>query len=125
MFSSEFPGLCSSTPEDVREPALPELRNLVIVDNKGEARKHELKSAIDWREIMIWREDTKEGWLHKEISSSLHKDDIINLQFTRFVFLPICHATPCLNSSPCEVALQVLPRPYRYCYFLTCNLAWP
>ena len=94
MFSSNFPDLRNSTPGAIREPALPDLRNLVVVDNTGETGKWELRCAIDWREIMVWREDTCEGRLQKEISRSLHKDDVINLQFTRFVLMPTFESSP-------------------------------
>ncbi|KAJ7336305.1 hypothetical protein DFH08DRAFT_878382 [Mycena albidolilacea] len=67
-------------------PELPKLRNLVVVDNTGqfhqEADKLGLKNWIDWREIMVWGESSREHNLQKEISSSLDKDDVINLQFT-------------------------------------------
>lgn len=67
---------------------MPKLRNLVVVNNPSDPHKfrhdlHGLKCAIDWREFMAWREDAKEKRLHEEISASLHKDDVINLQFTR------------------------------------------
>ncbi|KAJ7889720.1 hypothetical protein B0H13DRAFT_1626605 [Mycena leptocephala] len=65
---------------------LPTLRNLVVVDNTGqfnqEADKLGLKDWIDWREIMVWDESSRENNLQKEISNSLQKDDVINLQFT-------------------------------------------
>ncbi|KAJ7039801.1 hypothetical protein C8F04DRAFT_949273 [Mycena alexandri] len=67
-------------------PDLHTLRNLVVVDNTGiltqEADKLDLRSRIDWREIMVWDESSHESNLQKEISSSLQKDDVINLQFT-------------------------------------------
>ncbi|KAJ7234640.1 hypothetical protein B0H12DRAFT_1327657 [Mycena haematopus] len=67
-------------------PELPTLRNLVVVDNTGhfpqEADKLGLGNWIDWRDIMVWDESACEKSLQKEISSSLHRDDIINLQFT-------------------------------------------
>jgi predicted protein tyrosine phosphatase len=67
---------------------LPTLRNLVVVDNTGqfnqEADKLGLKDWIDWREIMVWDESSRENNLQKEISNSLQKDDVINLQFTRY-----------------------------------------
>jgi hypothetical protein len=88
LLSGAFPALRDSSPGNIQEPAIPKLRNLVVVNNTLDSNKfrndlHGLKSAIDWRELMIWREDTKEKRLHQEISASLHKDDVINLQFTR------------------------------------------
>ncbi|KAJ7839575.1 hypothetical protein B0H14DRAFT_2787041 [Mycena olivaceomarginata] len=78
----------SSYAEMLRDklPELPKLRNLIVVDNTGqfhqEADKLGLKNWIDWREIMVWGESSREHNLQKEISSSLDKDDVINLQFT-------------------------------------------
>ncbi|KAF7349276.1 putative acyl-CoA synthetase YngI [Mycena sanguinolenta] len=67
-------------------PELPTFRNFVVVDNTGhfpqEADKLGLKNWIDWREIMVWDESSRENSLQKGISSSLHRDDIINIQFT-------------------------------------------
>ena len=56
------------------------------VPDAAEFRKdlHGLKSAIDWRDIMVWQEDTKEQKLHQDIRNTLKNDDIVNLQFTRF-----------------------------------------
>lgn len=65
---------------------LPKLRNLVVVDNKGEfqqeSEKLNISSTIDWREIIMWREHIQEEKLRRETIQSLDKDDVINLQFT-------------------------------------------
>ncbi|KAF8189860.1 hypothetical protein K438DRAFT_1832207 [Mycena galopus ATCC 62051] len=67
-------------------PELPTLQNIVVVDNTGnfhqEADKLGFKNWVDWREIMVWDESSREYNLQKDISSSLHKDDVINVQFT-------------------------------------------
>lgn len=91
IFSEAFPLLRESSPGNILEPALPELRNLVVINNSTDPVQfvkdlHGLKSAIDWREMMIWRDDTREKRQHMAISKSLHKNDVISLQFTRFVF---------------------------------------
>ncbi|KAJ7151137.1 hypothetical protein C8R46DRAFT_1358051 [Mycena filopes] len=66
-----------------RLPDLHTLRNLVVVNNAGKfTAEPVLQSQIDWREIMVWDESAPEGRLQKEISTSLEKDDVINLQFT-------------------------------------------
>jgi len=87
MLSEAFPSVRDSRPGEIQESELPELRNLVVLDDKGEFRAEQsklgVKSAIDWREIIVWREDTKEKVLQGEITKSLDKDEIINLQFTR------------------------------------------
>ncbi|KAJ3928213.1 MAG: acetyl-CoA synthetase-like protein [Lentinula lateritia] len=80
LFVERFPSLASSNPGDIQELELPELRNLIVVNNDDE---HELvKAATDWREIIIWREDTREAKLVRDIARSLDKDEVINLQFT-------------------------------------------
>ncbi|KAJ7637134.1 hypothetical protein FB45DRAFT_789374 [Roridomyces roridus] len=89
MLANKFPDLRNSRPGDIQEPLLPQLRSLVVVDNTGgfsrEAEGLGLKSWIDWREILAWDESSRESAMQKEISKSLHKDDVINLQFTRQV----------------------------------------
>ncbi|KAF5390127.1 hypothetical protein D9757_003836 [Collybiopsis confluens] len=80
MLTERFPALANSTPGNIQEPALPDLKNLVVVNNRDE---HDLiKPAVDWREVMLWREDTQEAKLVKDIAKSLQKDDVINVQFT-------------------------------------------
>ncbi|KAJ7136019.1 hypothetical protein C8R44DRAFT_662295 [Mycena epipterygia] len=86
MLAEKFPDLRNSQSGAIQEPSLPKLRNLVVVDNTGqfkqEAETLRLKSWIDWREIMVWGESSRESELQKEVTKSLHKDDVINLQFT-------------------------------------------
>ncbi|KAG1815244.1 acetyl-CoA synthetase-like protein [Suillus subaureus] len=79
MLSEAFPELCNSSPGNIQEPALPSLRNLVMVSNVYDtAEWHretcDVKSITDWRETLIWREDT---WEQRHI-----EELIINLQFT-------------------------------------------
>ena len=87
MLSGAFPALRNSAQGAIQEPELPQLRNLVVVDDKGESQaeigKLNMRCTIDWREVMVWREDAKEKNIHDKISASLNKDDVINLQFTR------------------------------------------
>lgn len=82
-----MPDIKGSRPGAIHVEGLPELRNLVVVDNlgvyKGEMEKLGVRSAIDWRDIIVWREDVKERNMQRDISASLRKDDVINLQFTR------------------------------------------
>jgi|ERR1700734_3956048 hypothetical protein len=98
LLSGAFPALRDSSPGNIQEPAIPELRNLVVVNNTSDSHKfrkdlHGIKSAIDWREIMVWREDAKQKRLHQEITTSLHKDDVINLQFTRLAPFLLSNST--------------------------------
>ena len=89
MLMEVLPELQSGSPGNIQAAALPELRNLVVVDNTGEfqqgSKKFHISSIIDWREIIMWREHVQEEKLRRETALSLHKDDIINLQFTRRV----------------------------------------
>jgi hypothetical protein len=89
MLSEVLPELRNSSPGAIQEPALPELRNLVVVDNQRtflqQINELQITSTIDWREILIWREDVQERRLQRDIAKLLTKDDVINLQFTRSV----------------------------------------
>ncbi|KAF8828189.1 hypothetical protein HHX47_DHR4000533 [Lentinula edodes] len=80
LLLERFPSLACSNPGDIQELELPELRNLIVVNNDDE---YELvKAATDWREIILWREDTWEAKSVRDIARSLNKDEVINLQFT-------------------------------------------
>lgn len=93
MLASAYPDLRESRPGSIQEEALPELRNLVVFDKSGNLEekldKLEVKCAVDWREIMAWREDTSEARMQHEITHSLEKDDVINLQFTRLASISV------------------------------------
>ncbi|KAF9017519.1 acetyl-CoA synthetase-like protein [Hymenopellis radicata] len=87
LLAEECPSIRHSLPGQIHEDALPQLRNLVVVDNEDvfQAELHSLKvkSLIDWREIFAWREDDVS--LNKrldDVSHSLLNDDVINIQFT-------------------------------------------
>jgi len=41
-----------------------------------------VKCAVDFREVLVWREDNTAKTRVEEISASLNHDDVINLQFT-------------------------------------------
>jgi hypothetical protein len=91
MLSDAFPGLRNSSPGNIQEPALPSLRNLVVVSNIHDTTEWhretcDVKSITDWREILIWREDTWEQRQVEELVQSQRSDEVINLQFTRWVF---------------------------------------
>lgn len=89
MLANAFPDLRHSAPGDIQEGALPDLRNLVIVDNEAgvleTAQKLGVRSAIDWREVLLWREDAHMSRVQRDICATLDKDEVINLQFTRCV----------------------------------------
>ena len=84
-----FPEIRGVHPGEIHLEDLPELRNVVIVDNAQESRadllKLHIKSMVDWREILIWREDVHEARVQSNITTGLKKDEVINLQFTRYV----------------------------------------
>ncbi|KAL1745248.1 hypothetical protein HDZ31DRAFT_82110 [Schizophyllum fasciatum] len=86
MLAEAAPGILNSPPGEISDPKLPELRNIIVMDNAGEYRtevdKLEMRSLVDWREIFLWREDTVEEKRRRILESSMNKDDVINLQFT-------------------------------------------
>ena len=43
------------------------------------------RPAVDFREVMVWREDAREGRMVRELEAGLRADEVINLQFTRCV----------------------------------------
>jgi hypothetical protein len=98
MLSASAPGIAASAPGEVRDAALPALRNVVVLDDAfaprgvaaGAAR--DIKSAVDFRDVFVW-----EGGGHgreeravRALADSLHQDDIINMQFTSCVAPSSC-----------------------------------
>jgi hypothetical protein len=85
--SQAFPQIRSQQPGEIQIEEMPELRNLIVVDNAEEEtarlEKLRIKCMVDWREILLWRDNTIERRKLNEIKNGLKKDDIINLQFTR------------------------------------------
>ncbi|KAI9065584.1 acyl-CoA synthetase [Trametes sanguinea] len=87
MLCDAFPALANSKPGEIQEAALPDLRHLVVVDNTGDLKQYErelegVKPAVDFREVMVWREDSPEKRVVHDIIDSLDMHDVINLQFT-------------------------------------------
>jgi len=95
MLYETFPEMRSQQPGEIEVEHLPNLRNIVLIDNEETARseleKLKIRSLVDWREVMIWKERAREKRMQHEIEESLGKDDVINLQFTRYGghFFPI------------------------------------
>ena len=90
MFAEAFPALRSSAPGSIEEPALPFLKHLVVVDDTPSVKDFELqlegvRPAVDFREILVWREHSSEQLTVDHIQDSLLPQDVINLQFTRCV----------------------------------------
>jgi hypothetical protein len=90
MLSDAFPELRDSSPGNIQVSALPSLKNLVVVDNIHDAAElqqeiRDVKSVINWKEILIWQEDALEQRRVEELTQSQRSDEVINLQFTRWV----------------------------------------
>jgi len=87
--SQAFPQIRSQHPGEIEIEELPKLRNLIVVDNAEEERERlgrlKIKSMVDWREILLWREDVPEERRVTALKFDLKQDDVINLQFTRLV----------------------------------------
>ena len=87
MLAQTFPEIRSAKPGEIQLEDLPELRNLVLVDNRDTAHNDlaqlHIKSMVDWRELLMWREGHVAAQVRKNITARLQKDDVINLQFTR------------------------------------------
>ena len=77
---ASFPDLKNSKPGDIQEPAIPTLRNLVVVGDPGRA---EIQCAVDWKEVLMWQEGSSEEITRKNLSGNLNNDAVVNLQFTR------------------------------------------
>lgn len=88
LFAEAFPEIRGAHPGELQIEDLPELRNIVVVDNteadRADLAQLHIKGTVDWREILIWREDAHEARVQKQLSSGLDKDEVINLQFTRY-----------------------------------------
>lgn len=97
MFAEAFPEIRGAHPGELRVEDLPQLRNIVVVDNAEEYRANlaplHIKGTVDWREILMWREDTREARVQKDILRGLKKEEVISLQFTRYVF----HESTCVS----------------------------
>ncbi|KAI6104309.1 acetyl-CoA synthetase-like protein [Pisolithus sp. B1] len=73
--SAAFPDLRHSAPGNIQAAELPSLRNLVVVDDMSDHREYleeigDTKCAIDFREMLVWREDVK------ELVDSHHSDEV-------------------------------------------------
>lgn len=86
MLSDALPGLASSPPGNINIEALPHLRNMVVIDNNSPSDASQeidgVTCAVDWREIILWREDGAEQTALAKLKKSLDNYDVINLQFT-------------------------------------------
>ena len=89
MLAQTFPEIRSAKPGEIQLEDLPELRNLILVDNEETAHDDlsqlRIMSMIDWRELLMWREARGAAQARRDITAKLKKDDVINLQFTRYI----------------------------------------
>ncbi|KAJ7582196.1 hypothetical protein C8J56DRAFT_1100602 [Mycena floridula] len=64
-------------PGNIQELTLPNLRNLVVVDNqetyKDHLQKLGVKSIVDWRDVMLWGEDSEISGQGRHNQSTVHK----------------------------------------------------
>lgn len=86
--AAAFPDLRYSTPGNIQAASLPSLRSLVVVNDISDPREYieeveGTQSVIDFREMLVWREDGSEQRHFEELVDSHHPDEVINLQFTR------------------------------------------
>ncbi|KAH9939850.1 acyl-CoA synthetase [Amylocystis lapponica] len=87
MLADALPALQNSEQGDIQVPALPALRHIIVVnDGPDEAHFRTVmdiaKCTVDFREVLVWREDGVERRRVEELTAALDKDDVINLQFT-------------------------------------------
>lgn len=83
-----IPALAVSKPGRIAVEELPELRNVVLVDNTAGSDELDklmdaIKCTVDFREIFVWDETAREQKIITEQRKSFSNEDIINLQFTR------------------------------------------
>ncbi|KJA16652.1 hypothetical protein HYPSUDRAFT_47135 [Hypholoma sublateritium FD-334 SS-4] len=86
MFAEAFPEIRGAIPGGLQVEDLPQLRSIIVVDNAEEYRANlaplHIKGTVDWREILMWREDAREARVQKDILRGLNKEEVISLQFT-------------------------------------------
>ncbi|KAI5121807.1 hypothetical protein M0805_009799 [Coniferiporia weirii] len=85
--ATAVPGLAASKPGAFSVEELPELRNVLVVDNTSGSDEYRrlmdnVKCAVDFREAFVWNENAGEHKLMKQIQKTMVNDDVINLQFT-------------------------------------------
>lgn len=86
LLADAFPALASSSPGHVNIERLPDLKNIVVVDDLGGAdgatEMARVKSAVDFREILVWRNVGPEQRELEALERGLKEHEMINLQFT-------------------------------------------
>ncbi|GJE86551.1 acyl-CoA synthetase [Phanerochaete sordida] len=86
ILADALPSLAAAAPGQVRDERLPELRNVVVVDDlggdEGAAERARVRAAVDFREILVWRDAGPEQRELEALERGLKEHEIINLQFT-------------------------------------------
>lgn len=88
LLSSNIPNVTTNR-GPLQDSAVPSLRTIVLVDNLSHndvdfaSEKAKIPAAIDFREVLVWREDDPLKTEVDQLASSLNSDDVVNLQFTR------------------------------------------
>ncbi|KAG6333017.1 hypothetical protein ID866_6070 [Astraeus odoratus] len=85
--SAAYPDLRCSAPGNIQAASLPSLRNFIVVNDMSDPKEYleevrDIRSVIDFREMLVWREAGPEQRHVKDIVDSHHFDEVINLQFT-------------------------------------------
>ncbi|KAL5514338.1 hypothetical protein ACEPAG_2426 [Sanghuangporus baumii] len=80
-------GLATCHAGEISVEDLPELRNIVVVDNTSGSDEfrnllQDIRCAVDFREIFEWHESTAERRAVEELERMATNNDVINLQFT-------------------------------------------
>lgn len=92
MLASAAPSLRSyAAGSTLRSHEMPELRRILVVNHSEQdfrdVSDSGIKSLVDFREAFSWQESGETHERVNEIERTLQKDDIINLQFTRFAIM--------------------------------------
>ncbi|KAI0037148.1 acyl-CoA synthetase [Vararia minispora EC-137] len=126
MLSQAIPGLLSVQPGSIQVEELPELRSIFVIDNTdGPAHFAKVlegaRYAADFREALVWREDTYEKEAVQQIGDTLHCDDVMNLQFTSGTTgLPkavsLTHSNLLNNALSIADAMRLTQDDHRYAY---------
>ncbi|KAI0305314.1 acetyl-CoA synthetase-like protein [Multifurca ochricompacta] len=87
LLAEALPSLRKSSPGNIQEEALPDLKYVVAIDNTHEPKRFhdvlgDIHCAVDFREVMLWQDWGKEYRLVEQIKKTLDNGDVINLQFT-------------------------------------------
>ena len=100
-----IPALCSFGPGEIEVEELPALRNFVVVNDVDDSSAFEkvvdhVPCAVDFRELFIWKEKGFEDGVIKRFRETMDVNDVINLQFTRYVLVCLTNAHTAIDLPP-------------------------